>query len=261
MYLKAVDKSILSLCLLKCWLLVTSVHRGAEAVNQVNKGFLNTFCTYLADMGPAPRHIKLQTDSRKQRSPQLLNLKLFGLYQEHIRRGVCFRMTLTMMMSHKGLQETICADPKCRVLFIPGKLLSVVVAVTGNEFLKEEMRQGCLAGVAGIFLYRKQGRLMCIMKEMMFLIRLRTVPQLHKATVHALAAAGPSDSSPSRLWGRITQHFCGTCSWVAVSRPRDAAKPNRWLCALKQDCCGKPRAALGLALAHCQVLSPCLTAV
>lgn len=168
-------------------------------------------------------------------------------------------MTLPVMMSHGGHQKTIWADPKCRVLFIPGKLLSVVVAVTGNEFLKEEMRQGCLAGVAGIFLYRKQGSLLCIMKEM-FLIRLRTVPQLHKASVHALASAGPSDNSLSRLWGRITQHFCETCSWVAVGRPRDAAKPNTWLCALNHECCDKPRAASGLALVHCQVLSHSFTA-
>lgn len=42
----------------------------------------------------------------------------------------------------------------------------------------------------------------------------------------------PSGNGPSRPRGSITQGFWGTCSWMGVCRSRDAAKPNRWLCAL-----------------------------
>lgn len=42
----------------------------------------------------------------------------------------------------------------------------------------------------------------------------------------------PSGNGPSRPRGRSTQGFWGTCSWMGVCRSRDAAKPNRWLCAL-----------------------------
>lgn len=122
-----------------------SFQPGDKGANQVNTSLQATSGTYLAEVCPALGHIELQNDSCKQRSPRLLNLKLFGLYQNHITRGVCFRMTLPVV-SHRDTGRPSALTQNAEPCLFPGHgLLAAIGAVTVNELLKKEMRQGCLA--------------------------------------------------------------------------------------------------------------------
>lgn len=142
-----------------------SFHPGDNGANRLDTSLQATSGTYLTEGCPALKHIKLQNDSCKQKSPRLLNLKLFGLYQDRITRGVCFGMTLPGM-SHRDTREPSELTQNAEPCLLPVNCLSAaIVAVTMNELLKKEMRRDCLARVAGIFLYGKQGTLMCTMKK------------------------------------------------------------------------------------------------